>query len=179
MSIAKYKKYILFFFYNKNNLQWRYCMGKESNDWRKFWLRQLLWEWKSIRARNFWETLNNHSIEWPEIVAESECSSVRSYCNLVLIPECCEEINENDQDNFDEEERNVKNTKEKEIEEADKRLEKASKLLDDGKVSLTRFLQMLDPTGEWFPKDSVISFEFEDESMETKTIESISIVSSF
>ena len=130
------------------------------------------------------ETLNNHNIEWPEIVAESkssytcsnvesECSSARSYCYLASIPEYCEENNENDQNSVDVGERKVKIMKEIEIEEADKRLKKASKLLDAGNISLTRFLQMLDPTGEWFPKDSIISFEFEEENIETNTIESI------
>ena len=116
------------------------------------------------------ETLNNHNIEWPEIVDESECSS---HCYLASIAECCEEINENDQIVADVGERKVKMVKGGEIEEAGKRLEKASKLLDDGKLSLSRFLQMLDLNGEWFPEDSKLSFEFEEENVENDTIESI------
>ena len=116
------------------------------------------------------ETLNNHNIEWPEIVDESECSS---HFYLASIAKCCEENSENDQIVADVGERKVKMVKGGEIEEAGKRLEKASKLLDDGKLSLSRFLQMLDLNGEWFPEDSKLSFEFEEENVETNTIELI------
>ena len=119
------------------------------------------------------ENLNNHNIEWPEIVDEKECTSVRSSRYLASIPEFCEENNENDQGKLDVGERKVKIMKEIEIEEAEKRLQTASKLLDDGKISLARFLQMLDPTGEWFPQDSKFSFEFEEENVEANSIESI------
>ena len=130
------------------------------------------------------ETLNNHVIDWPEIVAESkssytcsnvesECSSASSSCYLASITECCEENNENDQSSVNVGESKVKIMKARENEEAQKRLEKASKLLDGGKISLLRFLQMLDPTGEWFPQDSKFSFEFEEENVEINTIELI------
>ena len=62
---------------------------------------------------------------------------------------------------------------EREINEANMRLENASKLLDNGEISLTRFLQKLDPTEEWFPEDPKYSFEFEEENVETNTIELI------
>ena len=62
--------------------------------------------------------------------------------------------------------------KEGKIEEAEKRLEEASNLLDGGKISLLRFLQMLDQNEEWFPEDPKYSFEFEEENVETNTIES-------
>ena len=42
--------------------------------------------------------------------------------------------------------------KKKNVEEAKQRLKMASKLLDERQISLKRFLQMLDPAGEWFPK---------------------------
>ena len=119
------------------------------------------------------ETLNNHIVEWPQAVDESECSSASSSFYLASITECCEESNENDQISLGVEERKVKVTKGRKIDEAEMRLEKAGKLLDDRKISLTQFLQMLDPTGEWFPKNSKFSFEFEEESKETNTIESI------
>ena len=125
-------------------------------------------EFKSLK-----ETLNNHQIEWPQTVDESDCSSASSSIYLASITECCEESNENDQVSVDVGEREVKITKEREIDEAEMRLERASKLLDDGKISLTRFLQMLDPSGEWFPENSKFSFEFEEESKETNTIKSI------
>ena len=48
----------------------------------------------------------------------------------------------------------------------------ASKLLDERQITLTRFLQLLDPAGEWFPEDSKFSFEVEEENIETNTIES-------
>ena len=129
------------------------------------------------------ETLNNHIIEWPEIVAESkssytccnvesECSSASSSCYLASIPECCEENNENDQKSLDAGEKEVNIMKESKTEEARKRLEIASKLLEEGQISLTRFLQLLDPSGEWFPEDSKFSFEVEEENVETNTIES-------
>ena len=57
--------------------------------------------------------------------------------------------------------------------EASKRLEIASKLLDEGRVSILEFLKMLDPTGEWFPNDSILNFEFEKETTENETIHSI------
>ena len=47
------------------------------------------------------ETLNNHNIEWPEIVDEGDCSSASSTCYLASITECCEESNENDQSSVD------------------------------------------------------------------------------
>ena len=119
------------------------------------------------------ETLNNHKIEWPQTVDESECSNASSSIYLASITECCEESHESDQVSVDVGERKVKITKGRKIDEAEMRLEKAGKLLDDGKISLTRFLQMLDPTGEWFPEDSKFSFEFEKESIETNTIELI------
>ena len=119
------------------------------------------------------KTLNNHNIEWPEMVDEKECSSVRSTCYLASIPECCEENNEKDENNVNVGERKVKTTEEREINEANMRLENASKLLDNGEISLTRFLQKLDPTGEWFPEDPKYSFEFEEENVETNTIELI------
>ena len=121
------------------------------------------------------ETLNNHNIEWPEIVDEKECSGASSSCYLASITECCEENDENDQSSVGESkgDSKVNIMKDKENLEAEKRLEKASKLLDDGNISLTRFLQMLDPTGEWFPENSKYSFEFEEENVETNTIELI------
>ena len=117
------------------------------------------------------ETLNNHVIDWPEVVDERDCSGASSSCYLASITECCEKNNENDQSslNVGESKVNIKTVKENE--EAEKRLEKASKLLDDGNISLTRFLQMLDPTREWFPENSKYNFEFE--NVETKTIEFI------
>ena len=119
------------------------------------------------------ETLNNHNIEWPEIVDESDCSGASSVCYLASIPECCEKNNEKDENNVNVGERKVKTTEEREINEANMRLENASKLLDNGEISLTRFLQKLDPTGEWFPEDPKYSFEFEEENVETNTIELI------
>ena len=119
------------------------------------------------------ETLNNHNIDWPEIVDERDCSGASSSCYLASITECCEENNENDQSSVNVGESKVKIMKARENEEAQKRLEKASKLLDGGKISLLRFLQMLDPTGEWFPQDSKFSFEFEEENVEINTIELI------
>ena len=49
----------------------------------------------------------------------------------------------------------------------------ASKLLDERQISLTRFLQLLDPNGEWFPENSKFSFEFEEENVKRNTIESM------
>ena len=63
--------------------------------------------------------------------------------------------------------------KESKTEEAKQRLEMASKLLDERQISLTRFLQLLDPTGVWFPQDSKFSFEVEEENVEINTIESM------
>ena len=63
--------------------------------------------------------------------------------------------------------------KKRQLEEADKSLEKANKLLNDDKSSLTRFLQMLDSTGEKFPKGSTFSFKFEEDNVEANSIESI------
>ena len=64
------------------------------------------------------ETLNNHNIEWPEMVDEKECSSVRSTCYLASIPECREESNGNDQNSVDAGERNI--IKETDIKQAKK-----------------------------------------------------------
>ena len=121
----------------------------------------------------FKETLINHKIEWPQTVDESDCSRANSSFYLAPITECCEESNESDQISFGVEERKVEITKGRETEKAEKRLEEASELLDEGKISLKCFLQMLDPSGEWFPDDSKFSFEFEEENIETNTIELI------
>ena len=118
-------------------------------------------------------TLNNHKIEWPQTVDESDCSSVSSSIYLASITECCEENNESDQNSLGVEERKVKVTKGRKIDEAEMRLEEASGLLDDGKISLTRFLKMLDQTGEWFPENSKFSFEFDEKNVEINTIELI------
>ena len=101
-----------------------------------------------------------------------DCSSERSSCYLSSTAESCEESNENDQNSVDAGEREVKIIKKSEVEEANKRLEMASKLLDERQITLTRFLQLLDPAGEWFPEDSKFSFEVEEENIETNTIES-------
>ena len=119
------------------------------------------------------ETLNNHVIDWPEVVDENDCSGASSVCYLASIPESCEEINQNDQDSIDAGEKEINIMKKSKTEEAKKRLEIASKLLEEGYISLTRFLQMLDPTGEWFPQDSKFSFEVEEENVETNTTESL------
>ena len=63
--------------------------------------------------------------------------------------------------------------KESKTEEAKQRLEMASKLLDERQISLTRFLQLLDPNGEWFPENSKFSFEFEEENVVNEDIRSI------
>ena len=94
------------------------------------------------------ETLNNHNIEWPEIVAESkslytcsnvesECGDASSSCFLASILECCEENIEIDQNSVDAGEREVNILKEKNIKDAKKRLEIASKLLVEEQTSLT------------------------------------------
>ena len=119
------------------------------------------------------KTVNNHNIEWPEVVDERDCSGASSVCYLASIPECCEENNEKKENSVNVGERKVEVMKESEIKEAGERLEMASKLLDDGKISLARFLQMLDPTGESFPENPKYSFEFEEEIVETNTIELI------
>ena len=119
------------------------------------------------------ETLNNHIVEWPQAVDESECNSANSSFYLASITECCEESNENYQVSVDVRKSEVKIAERREIEEAEMRRERASKLLDDGKISLKCFLQMLDPSGEWFPEESKFSFEFDKESIETNTIELI------
>ena len=119
------------------------------------------------------ESLNNHKIEWPQSVDESECSNANSSFYLASITECCEESHESDQVNVGVRERKVKVTKGRKIDEAEMRLEEASGLLDDGKISLTRFLKMLDQTGEWFPENSKFSFEFDEKNVEINTIELI------
>ena len=129
--------------------------------------------YKTSELETLKDTLNNHDIEWPEVVDDKECRSASSSCYLASIPECCEEINENYQDSVDAGEKEVNIMKESKTEEAKKRLEIASKLLEEGYISLTRFLQMLDPTGEWFPQDSKFSFEVEEENVKTNTIESL------
>ena len=129
--------------------------------------------YKTSELETLKDTLNNHDIEWPEVVDEKECSSASSSCYLASIPESCEEINENYQDSVDAGEKEVNIMKESKTEEARKRLEIASKLLEEGQISLTRFLQLLDPSGEWFPEDSKFSFEVEEENVETNTIESL------
>ena len=129
--------------------------------------------YKTSELETLKDTLNNHDIEWPEVVDENDCSGASSVCYLASIPECCEENNEKDENNVNVGERKVKTTEEREINEANMRLEKASKLLDNEKISLTQFLQMLDPNGEWFPEDLKYSFEFEEENVETNTIELI------
>ena len=128
--------------------------------------------YKTSELETLKDTLNNHDIEWPEVVDEKECSSASSSCYLASIPECCEENNENDQKSVDAGEKEVNIMKESKTEEARKRLEIASKLLEEGQISLTRFLQLLDPSGEWFLEDSKFSFEVEEENLETNTIES-------
>ena len=131
---------------------------------------------------NLKETLENHKVEWPEVVYESKCDIFNSFsstslCSFVLpsISESIEEneiVNESEKESVDEELRKVETMKGR-VDEASKRLEIASKLLDEGQVSILGFLKMLDTTGEWFPNDSKLSFEFEEETTENETIHSI------
>ena len=125
------------------------------------------------------ETLQNHKVEWPEMVFESKCDTFNSFsstslCSFVLptISEENEVVIESEKENVDEELRKGETVKGR-VDEASKRLEIASKLLDEGRVSILEFLKMLDPTGEWFPNDSKLSFEFEEETTENETIHSI------
>ena len=55
------------------------------------------------------------------------------------------------------------------VNDAASRLEKASKLLDDGKVSILEFLKMLNSNGKWFTKNLNFSFEFKEENTKNET----------
>ena len=121
------------------------------------------------------ETLQNHKVEWPKVFAERKSYILRSRsssCCLAPISESIEENNEEEIESVDKNQSDVE-TKIGRENDAGDRLEKASKLLDEGKVSILEFLQLLDFTGKWFPKDSKLSFEFEEKNNEYQTIYSI------
>ena len=104
--------------------------------------------YKTSELETLKDTLNNHDIEWSEVVDEKECSSASSSCFLASISECYDESNGIDHNSVDAGKKGVNILKESKTEEAKKRLKIASKLLDEGQITLTRFLQMLEPTGE-------------------------------
>ena len=53
--------------------------------------------YKTSELETLKDTLNNHDIEWPEVVYEKECSSASSSCFLASISECYDESNESSQ----------------------------------------------------------------------------------
>ena len=74
--------------------------------------------YKTSELETLKDTLNNHNIEWPEVVYEKECSSASSSCYLASISECYDESNEIDHNSVDAEKKEVNIMKDSKAEEA-------------------------------------------------------------